>query len=79
MSGLVAVKREAILLPHSAVRWSVGTLPTDYTYTGQRADATGLMYHHPSLGQFVSADMVVPNQQLASLTFARSPRRREVL
>ncbi len=48
------------------MRWSTGTLPTDFTYTGQRADTTGLMYYHaryyhPALGRFVSADTVVPN------------------
>ena len=53
-------------LPYGAVRWSDGTLPTDYGHTGQRADTTGLMYYHAryydaALGRFVSADTVVPD------------------
>ena len=52
--------------PYGAVRWSDGTLPTDYGHTGQRADTTGLMYYHAryydaALGRFVSADTVVPD------------------
>lgn len=44
-----------------------GALPTDYTFTGQRRDASaGLMYYgaryyDATLGRFVSADTVVPN------------------
>lgn len=41
-------------------------LPTDVGYTGQRLDATGLMYYRaryydPSLNRFVSADTLVPD------------------
>ncbi len=52
--------------PYGTVRHSEGTLPTDFTFTGQRADAsTGLMdsrarYYHPGLGRFISADPLVP-------------------
>jgi RHS repeat-associated protein len=40
-------------------------LPTDYTFTGQKLDATGLMYYgaryyDSSLGRFLSADTIVP-------------------
>jgi len=44
-----------------------GALPTDYTFTGQRRDASaGLMYYgaryyDPTLGRFVSADTLVPS------------------
>ena len=60
-----AVTARQLYEPYGAVRWSTGTLPTDYTYTGQRADTTGLMYYHaryyhPALARFVSADTVVP-------------------
>jgi RHS repeat-associated protein len=44
---------------------AAGTLPTDFGFTGQRSDATSLIfmharYYHPALGRFVSADTVVP-------------------
>jgi RHS repeat-associated protein len=53
--------------PYGEIRWSEGTLPTDFTYTGQRAvPGSGLIfmharYYHPALGRFVSADTIVPN------------------
>jgi RHS repeat-associated protein len=51
--------------PYGAVRASSGALPTDITFTGQRADATGLMYFRARyysglLGRFLSADSIVP-------------------
>jgi RHS repeat-associated protein len=51
--------------PYGSVRAAQGQLPTDITFTGQRADATGLMYYRAryfssSLGRFVSADTIVP-------------------
>ncbi|MCB0083115.1 MAG: RHS repeat-associated core domain-containing protein, partial [Caldilineaceae bacterium] len=43
-----------------------GALPTDFTYTGQKVDGTGLMYYRaryydPVIGQFVSPDTIVPD------------------
>jgi RHS repeat-associated protein len=61
-----AVVARQLYHPYGTVRWREGALPTDFTYTGQRAVAgTGLMdyrarYYHPTLGRFVSADTVVP-------------------
>ena len=52
--------------PYGSPRWSQGTLPTDYTFTGQRDEAgLGLMhygarFYSPRLGRFVSADSIVP-------------------
>jgi RHS repeat-associated protein len=52
--------------PYGTPRWSQGTLPTDYTFTGQRLDGgIGLMhygarFYSPRLGRFVSADSIVP-------------------
>jgi RHS repeat-associated protein len=52
--------------PYGTVRYSEGTLPTDFTYTGQRAIAgTGLVfmharYYHAGLGRFTQADTIVP-------------------
>ena len=48
-------------------RYTYGTTPTAYKFTGQRLDeSTGLMYYgaryyDPALGRFVQADTIVPN------------------
>jgi RHS repeat-associated protein len=56
-------------------------LPTDYTFTGQKLDATGLMYYgaryyDSALGRFLSADTNVPGagnpQDLNRYTYARN-------
>jgi RHS repeat-associated protein len=52
--------------PYGEVRWSEGTLPTDYGFTGQRLEAgLGLMHYGARfyslrLGRFVSADSILP-------------------
>jgi len=51
--------------PFGTPRWSSGAMPTDIGFTGQRAEATGLMfyqarYYSAQLGRFVSADTIVP-------------------
>ena len=66
--------------PYGEVRWSEGTLPTDFTYTGQRTvPGAGLMhygarFYHPALGRFISADTIVPEpgnpQNLNRYTYA---------
>lgn len=45
---------------------NLASLPTDYTFTGQRQDNTGLVYmnaryYDPELGQFISPDTLVPD------------------
>src|SRR6185437_7721050 len=53
-----------LYVPYGGTRYANGTMPTDYGFTGQRADsATGLdyygaRYYDPTLGQFTSADTV---------------------
>jgi len=52
-------------LPYGQVRSTTGTLPTDKGFTGQRLDATGLMYYGARyyssvIGRFISADIVIP-------------------
>ena len=51
---------------YGAERSSTGELQTDRTFTGQKRDATGLMYYNaryydPALGTFVSPDTIVPD------------------
>jgi RHS repeat-associated protein len=50
--------------PYGAVHYG-GALPTDFTFTGQRAEGFGLCdylarWYDPALGRFISADTVVP-------------------
>ena len=65
-SGGAVVARQ-LYHPYGEVRWSEGTLPTDFGFTGQRLDSgTGLVfmharYYHPGLGRFISADTIVLN------------------
>ena len=50
---------------YGAERSATGDLQTDHTFTGQKADASGLLYYNardydPALGTFDSPDSVVP-------------------
>jgi RHS repeat-associated protein len=60
------VVAETRYLPYGEERWITGTLVTDFTFTGQRAEAGfrlmdyNARYYDPGLGRFVSADTVVP-------------------
>ena len=53
---------------YGAVRTTDGTLPTDYTFTGQKIDASdGLMYYgaryyDAAMGRFIQPDSIIPNQ-----------------
>ena len=64
--GSGALLAAQLYYPYGEVRWRAGTLPTDFTFTGQRAEASiGLLdyrarYYDPALGRFVSADTLVP-------------------
>ncbi|HEY4027422.1 MAG TPA: RHS repeat-associated core domain-containing protein [Candidatus Dormibacteraeota bacterium] len=55
-----------LFTPFGVVRYSSGTMPTDYGFTGQRGDAAsglyyfGARYYDPVAGQFTSADTVLP-------------------
>jgi RHS repeat-associated protein len=52
--------------PYGGLRYSSGTPPTDFGFTGQRADAAtgldyyGARYYDPAAGQFASADSATP-------------------
>ena len=46
-----------------------GDLQTDFTFTGQKSDASGLMfynarYYDPLLGTFISPDTIVPDAKM---------------
>jgi len=66
LNGSGNVQASRLYTPYGGVRYSQGTMPTDYGFTGQRNDAaTGLQYYgsrfyDPQAGQFVSADTVLP-------------------
>ena len=50
---------------YGAERSATGDLQTDHTFSGQKRDATGLMYYNaryydPALGTFISPDSMVP-------------------
>lgn len=55
-----------IYAPYGTARYSNGTMPTDYGFTGQHSDAvTGLDYYNsryydPIAAQFTSADTILP-------------------
>ncbi len=53
--------------PYGEARWYSGTLPTDYTFTGQRNESSfklmdyNARYYDPSLNRFIQADTMVPS------------------
>jgi RHS repeat-associated protein len=55
-----------LFAPYGAVRYSSGTMPTTYGFTGQRSDTAsgldyyGARYYDPVAGQFTSTDSVLP-------------------
>ena len=54
--------------PWGGTRYSSGTTPTSYRYTGQREAEVGLYYYgaryyDPQLGRFASPDTIIPQQQ----------------
>jgi len=63
--------------PYGAKRYSAGTMPTDYGYTGQHEDAiTGLdyfnaRYYDPVAGQFTSPDTILPDDGYNILGLSR--------
>jgi RHS repeat-associated protein len=64
-AGVVAAQ---LFAPYGQLRWSGGSMPTSFAFTGHRADSsTGLDYYNaryydPQAGQFTSADTVLPGK-----------------
>ena len=65
--------------PYGLVRYTWGSLPTTYNFTGQRLDGTGLLYYgaryyDPLIGRFTQPDTIVPQpgnpQSLNRYTYA---------
>jgi RHS repeat-associated protein len=61
------VVAETRYLPYGEERWITGTLVTDFTFTGQRAErGFGLLdynarYYDPYLNRFISPDTIIPD------------------
>ena len=60
-----AVEARRAYYAYGAERSATGDLQTDRTFTGQKSDATGLLYYNaryydPTLGTFISPDSLVP-------------------
>jgi RHS repeat-associated protein len=55
--------------PWGGVRYTYGTTPTDYRFTGQQELSSiglynyGARFYDPQLGRFVSPDTIIPSQQ----------------
>jgi RHS repeat-associated protein len=66
LNGSGTATASQLYAPYGGVRYSSGTMPTSYGFTGQRADTAsgldyyGARYYDPLAGQFTSADSVVP-------------------
>ena len=61
-----AVEASRAYYAYGSERAASGDLQTDRTFTGQKRDATGLLYYNaryydPALGTFISPDSLVPN------------------
>jgi RHS repeat-associated protein len=61
--------RELRYYPWGGVRYTYGTTPTDYRFTGQQELSSiglynyGARFYDPQLGHFVSPDTIIPQQQ----------------
>jgi RHS repeat-associated protein len=61
------VHSEARYYPYGVTRWSSGTLPTDYRFTGQREDGyikltvMGARWYDGQLGRWISPDSIIPD------------------
>jgi RHS repeat-associated protein len=64
-SGVVFAEQR--YYPYGEVRWTSGTVPTDFTFTGQRTDSyiklvqMGARWYDSHTGRWVSADIIIPD------------------
>lgn len=81
LDGSGSVQASVLYGPYGAVRYSSGTMPGSYGYTGQHADATtGLDYYNAryydaSAGQFASADTAQDGLNRYGYVLVRSTSR----
>jgi RHS repeat-associated protein len=67
LNGDGTVDSEARYYPYGVTRWSSGTLPTDYRFTGQREDGyikltvMGARWYDGQLGRWISPDSIIPD------------------
>lgn len=72
-----SVTASLLSAPYGGTLYRNGIMPTDYGFTGQRADTTtGLDYHNaryydPIAGQFASADRALPGSGFGLLGLSR--------
>ena len=65
MSTTGTVTAAKLYAPYGTVRYSTGTMPTTYGFTGERLDVSGLnlfgiRFYDPVVGQFATADDLLP-------------------
>jgi RHS repeat-associated protein len=66
-NGAGALSSKQLYKPWGEARYTSGTLPTQYQYTGQRNESPlglyyyGARWYDPALGRFISPDSVIPN------------------
>ena len=64
--GIATISAQNRYMPWGEVRYTIGTMPTDYTYTGQKnAPEIGLMFYNarwfdPAIAHFTQADSHIP-------------------
>jgi RHS repeat-associated protein len=79
LGGVVAESRH---YPYGVERWSSGTFPTDYRFTGQRFDSytqltiMGSRWYDGQIGRWISPDTIIPDpanpQSLNRYAYARN-------
>ena len=67
-AGVIHTQASRAYYAYGAERSASGDLQTDRTFTGQKSDASGLLYYNaryydPALGTFISPVSLVPNQR----------------
>jgi RHS repeat-associated protein len=77
LNGTGTATASLLYAPYGSARYSSGSMPTDYGFTGQHADSmTGLDYYNaryydPTAGQFASADTILPGNGFEILGLSR--------